>query len=140
MIQYFLIVATVATVAVIYISSQRESFRVIGTNINGEEEQQTYKPPKVEKLKRTPTAPEMSHRYHTTHRTPISNYKQISNHRRPNEYSTMENGTAKPFEMNSENFYECNPTQQFERTREMNIPLSQEGHIRVGSFAQQLQM
>ena len=140
MIQYFLIVATVATVAIIYISSQRETFRVLGTNLTGEEEQQTYTPPKVDKLKRIPTAPEMSHRYHTTHRTSMSNYNQISNHRRPNEYSTMENGTAKPFEMNSENFYECGATQQFERSREMNVPLSQEGHIRVGSFAQQLQM
>ena len=138
MIQYFLIGA-IAITTIYLMTNQRETFRVLGTNLTGEEEQQTYTPPKVDKLKRTPTAPEMSHRYHTTHRTSMSNYNQLSNHRRPNEYSTMENGTAKPFEMNSENFYECNPIQQVERTRKMNIPLSQKGHIRVGSFAQ-LQM
>lgn len=116
------------------IKTQQEEFRILGTNMTAEKNTPTYKAPTVNKIKEVPSAPTLSHRHIQTHQTGMSNYCQISNHRIPDEYSTMENGTAKPFEMSSEFFYDCSPDQVHTRTRKMTSPLNSIHHIRVGNF------
>lgn len=119
------------------IKTQQEGFRILGTNMTAEKHTPTYQAPKVDKIKEVPSAPTLSHRHIQTHRTGMSSYCQISNHRRPDEYSTMENGTAKPFEMSSEFFYDCSPNQEHTRTRKMSAPHNKRLHtIRVGNFVQ----
>jgi len=119
------------------INNQQESFRILGTNMSSEKHTPTYNPPKVNKVKEVPSAPTLSHRHLQTHRTGMSNYCQISNHRRPEEYLSMENGTSKPFEMSSDFFYDCSPNQELPRTRKLDAPYNERVNtIRIGNFTQ----
>lgn len=115
--------------------SSLEGFSQIGTDMTGQPKP-SHTPYQFEKPPiQVPTAQELSSRYCNVHQTGMGGHEQYSNHRRPDEYATMENGTAKPFEMSSEFFHDCSPTHTVSRHRTTKLPwLHKDGYIRVGAY------
>lgn len=133
-----LIASILAVILAIYFLrswNPRESFNIIGYTMTGEPKPQqtpTYSKPSVV----IPDAIDLSLRNKLVHQTEMSCMEQISNHRQPDEYATMDNGTAKPFEMSSEFFHSCDPSKVIPRQHDFTMPADKTPNkLRVGAFS-----
>lgn len=138
--QYILPTITVLFVffTIRHLSNQStEGFRAIGVDLDGNPIEPT-ETRSIPKLPHVPDAYTLSQRHQIVHLTDMSCMEQISNHRRPDEYATMDNGTAKPFEMSSEFFHPCDTNRVIPRKLDFTVPAEHTpNHLRVGAFSYQ---
>lgn len=121
--------------AVYVLAKHREPFSLLRTDITGEPKEDS-EPTQYDKPEfKVPGARELAERFRITHTTEQSCMEQISNHRQSHEYNTVDNGTAKPFEMSAEFFHGGNPNKAIPRKRDFTMPpLDSPGVNRVGAF------
>jgi len=121
--------------AVYVLAKHREPFSLLRTDITGNPKEDVEPKPHEKPMMKVPDARTLAERFRITHTTEQSCMEQISNHRQSNEYHTVDNGTAKPFEMSAEFFHGGDPNKAIPRKHDFTMPpLDVPGVNRVGAF------
>lgn len=121
--------------AVYWLSNRKEGFSLLYTDITGEPKEDRTPVPYEKPEYKVPDARTLAERFRIAHTTEQSCMEQISNHRQSHEYNTVDNGTAKPFEMSAEFFHKGDPNKAIPRKHDFTMPaLDAPGVNRVGAF------